>query len=104
VVKRGEVWWVDDPDAGSRPHLVLTRDRTVPVLRALLVVPVTRTVRGIPTEVPIGPEDGMPSEGVLSLDNVTSMPKAYLRERICELPPERMQRVCEALALATGCA
>lgn len=103
-MRRGEVWWADDPDAGSRPHLVLTRDSAVPVLSGLLVVPVTRTVRGIPTEVPIGIEHGMPSEGVLSLDNVTNMPKAYLRERICELPAERMRRVCDALALATGCA
>ena len=61
-MRRGEIWWADDPDAGSRPHLVLTRDSAVPVLSGLLVVPVTRTFRGIPTEVPIGIEHGMPSE------------------------------------------
>ena len=76
----------------------------MPVLSGLLVVPRDTDGRGIPTEVPIGIEHGMPSEGVLSLDNVTTMPKAFLRERICELPAERMRRVCDALALATGCA
>lgn len=103
MVRRGEVWWVEDPGAGARPHLVLTRDTAIPMLNALIVAPATRTVRGIPTEVRLGVEDGMPEACVLSLDNLTLMPKAFLRERICTLGPERMQRVCEALALATGC-
>ncbi len=102
-MKRGEVWWVEEPDAGARPHAVLTRDVAIPVLQALLVAPATRIVRGIPTEVRLGVEDGMPEECVLSLDNATLMPKEFLRQRICTLRPERMQRVCEALALATGC-
>lgn len=103
MVRRGEVWWVEDPGAGARPHVVLTRDTAIPMLNALIVAPATRTVRGIPTEVRLGVEDGMPEACVLSLDNLTLMPKAFLRERICTLGPERMQRVCEALALATGC-
>jgi mRNA interferase MazF len=103
-VNRGEVWWVEDPEVGARPHVVLTRDTAIPVLHAILVAPATRTMRGIPTEVRVGVEDGMPDECVLSLDNATLMPKAYLRERICELPSERMQHVCKALAIATGCA
>jgi mRNA interferase MazF len=102
-VTRGEVWWVDDPESGRRPHLVLTRETAVPVLNALIAVPATRTIRGLPTEVPLDANDGMPVECVLSLDNVTSMPKAFFRERICTLRPERMTSVCTALALATGC-
>jgi mRNA-degrading endonuclease toxin of MazEF toxin-antitoxin module len=31
------------------------------------------------------------------------MPKAFLRERICMLAPDRMSEICEALAIATGC-
>ena len=104
MVRRGEVWWAEDPDAGARPHLVLTRDAAVPLLGSLLVAPATRTVRAIPTEVPIGVEDGMPEECVLSLDNATLMPKAFLRERICTLGHDRMAEVCRALAAATGCA
>jgi mRNA interferase MazF len=103
VVSRGEVWWVEDPDAGRRPHLVLTRSAVAPVVHQLIAAPATRTVRGIPTEVELGTEDGMPESCVVSLDNVTLVPKAYFRERICTLRPERMDRVCHALALATGC-
>jgi mRNA interferase MazF len=69
----------------------------------VLGVPTTRTARRIPTEVELGSEDGMPEACVLSLDNVTVLPKAYFRERICTLGPERMDAVCRALARATGC-
>ena len=63
-MNRGEVWWVEHPDVGRRPACVLTRDAAIPVLRAVLVAPATRTVRGIPTEVALGPDDGMPEEVV----------------------------------------
>lgn len=103
LVRRGEVWWVHAPEAGRRPHLILTRDTAIPVLNSIVGVPATRTIRGIPTEVALGPEDGMPDECALTLDNVSSLPKTYLERRICELGPETMARVCRALALATGC-
>lgn len=66
---RGEIWWVEHPQAGRRPYLVLTRQALVPALHALLAVPATRTLRGIPTEVPLDHGDGMPQECALSLDN-----------------------------------
>ncbi len=100
---RGEVWWGEDPDAGRRPYLLLTRADAVPVLRAVLAVPATRTIRGIRTEVPLGPADGMPAECVLSLDSTTLMPKAFFTEVICSLRGDRMHEVCEALRIATGC-
>jgi mRNA interferase MazF len=103
VVKRGEVWWVEHPAAGRRPHLVLTRDSAIQRLKRVLGVPATRTIRGIPSEVELGPEEGLPERCVLSFDNMRVVRKAYFVERICTLGPERMQRVCEALALATGC-
>lgn len=103
LVRRGEVWWAEDPDAGRRPHLVLTRDSAMPVLHSVIAVPATTTVRGVPTEVPLGVEDGMPADGILLLDDLSLMPKAFFRERICVLGPERMYEVCRALAIATGC-
>jgi mRNA interferase MazF len=103
VVTRGEVWWVEDPVAGRRPHLVLTRDAAIPVLHNLLAVPATTSIRGIPTEVPLGPEDGMPKPCVLTLDNTTVLPKSFFRESICTLGPDRMASVCRALDHATGC-
>lgn len=102
-MRRGEVWWIEDPDAGRRPHLVLTRDKAVPVLNQVIAVPATRSVRGLPTEVELDTDDGMPDACVLSLDNVTLLPKAYFLEHICTLGPKRMDAVCRALARATGC-
>jgi mRNA interferase MazF len=101
-LNRGEVWWVEDPVAGRRPHLVLTRDAAVPVLNAVIAVPATRTVRSIPTEVPLTAEDGMPEACVLSLDNTTLVPKQCFAERICTLTPDAMTSVCRALGYATG--
>jgi mRNA interferase MazF len=103
-VRRGDVWWVEQPEEGRRPHLILTRDTAIPILNSVLAVPVTRTSRAIPTEVELGPEDGMPASCVVSLDNVRSLARVHFRERICTLGPERMRDVCRALAIATGCA
>jgi mRNA interferase MazF len=103
-VRRGEVWWVERPDAGPRPHLILTRDAAIDVVSSVLGVPATRTVRGIASEVELGPDDGMPERCVLTLDNTRVLQKAHFRERICTLGPERMASVCRALAIATGCA
>ena len=103
-MRRGEVWWVEPPETGRRPHLVLSRDGAIPVLASILVVPATRKFRGIPTEVALTTDDGMPDECAPSLDNVTVVDKAFLLERICALGPEKMDRVCRALALAAGCA
>ena len=102
-VNRGEVWWVDAPYVGRRPGCVLTRSGAIPVLRSVLVAPATRTIRGIPTEVLLDAEDGMPEECVLSMDNVTVVPKAMLTDRITTLSPQRLEEVCRALAIAAGC-
>ena len=103
LVARSEIWWVEHPDAGRRPFLVLTRQAAIPVLNALLAVPATRTVRQIPTEVVLDTADGMPEECALSLDNLTLVPKELFRSRITRLSVERMSEVCRALALASGC-
>jgi mRNA interferase MazF len=100
---RGEVWWGETPDDKGRPYLILTRDEAIPVLRTILVAPVTRRIRGIPTEVAIGPEEGLPTDGVASLDNVLTFPKAMLVRRVGALAPERRSEPCEALKAATDC-
>jgi mRNA interferase MazF len=102
-VNRGEVWWVEWPEVGRRPYLVLTRQPAIPVLSVLVAVPATSTVRNLPTEVRLGPDDGMPRECALSLDNVTRVPRSLFVERITRLSPDRMHDVCTALELATGC-
>ncbi len=102
-MKRGEIWWVERPNAGPRPHLVITRDAAIPVLNSVIGVPATRTVRNIPSEVELGPDDGMPERCALSFDNVRVLPKAYFTERICTLTAARMQEACRALGVASGC-
>jgi mRNA interferase MazF len=103
VVARSEVWWVEHPEAGRRPFLVLTRQAAIPVLNSVLGVPATRTIRQIPTEVVLDRADGMPEDCALSLDNVTTVPKELFRSRITRLSVARMTEVCRALALASGC-
>ena len=102
-MNRGEVWWVEHPEAGRRPHLLLTRQAAIPVLTAYVAVPATRTVRGIPTEVRLGADDGMPADCALSFDNIAVIPSAYFVERITKLGPDRLTEVCRALTIATGC-
>ena len=103
MVARGEIWWYEDPRAGRRPFLILTRDEAIPVLNQVLAAPATRTVRKIPTEVPLGVSDGMPTDCALSLDNVTLVRVTLCTDRITRLRGERMQEVCEALRIATAC-
>lgn len=98
-----EVWWGETPEEKGRPYLVLTRDEAIPLLRTILVAPVTRTVRGIPTEVPLGQEEGLPTEGVASLDNVLTFPKSMLVRRIGVLSATRRGEPCEALRAALDC-
>jgi mRNA interferase MazF len=103
VVTRGEIWWYEHPEAGRRPFLVLTRSEAVPVLHQLLAVPATRTIRGIATEVALGPADGMPVECVLSLDNLSLIRTAGCTERITAVRPDVLDRVCVALRFAIAC-
>ncbi len=101
--RRGEVWWGEIEDLGRRPFLVMTRSAAIPVLNHVLAAPVTRTVRNIPTEVSLGPDDGMPAECAASFDNLRVVPKAYLVDRICVLEPTRLLEACTALRSSVDC-
>jgi mRNA interferase MazF len=103
VVARGEVWWYENPRAGRRPFLILTRDEAIPVLNQVLAAPATRTIRRIPTEVELDSADGMPAPCALALDNLTVIRVALCTKRITRLGPARMVAVCEALRHATAC-
>ncbi len=102
-MRRGEVWWAGSPSGARRPYLILTRDAAIPVLAAVLAVPATRTVRGIPTEVQIDRTDGMPQACALSLDHLQLLPKDLFDRKICQLGPARLRSVCRALALSVDC-
>jgi mRNA interferase MazF len=83
--------------------LILSRSEAIPVLNEVTTAVVTRTIRGIPTEVRLGPADGMPEECVVNLDNLRHIPRAFLANPIATLSGPRMHEVCRALAIATGC-
>jgi mRNA interferase MazF len=102
-MNRGEVWWYELPDLGRRPGCIVTRQAAIPVLNSLLVVPATRTIRGIPTEVRLGPEDGMPTDCALTFDNLLAIPKVLLTERITRLGSAKLAELCSALNVAAGC-
>jgi len=103
VIARGEVWWGELPEVGRRPFLVMTRDAAIPVLYSVLAAPITRTVRGIPTEVALSPADGMPRDCAATFDNLRVLPKTHLVERLCTLDPVRMSDACAALRAAADC-
>lgn len=69
----------------------------------MLVAPATRTIRDIPTEVRLGRADGLPEECALTFDNLTTVPKALLTQRITEIPGARREELRAALRAATGC-
>jgi mRNA interferase MazF len=100
-VKRGEVWWADLPaPAGRRPVVLLSRDAAYAVRTAVTIAPVTRTIRDIPVEVHLGREDGLPARCVVNLDDVTTIPKSLLRERISSLSTVRIAEVDGAIRFA----
>jgi len=101
---RGEVWWCELPEAGRRPVVVLSRDAAIPRLRRTLIAPCTTTIRGIPSEVLLEPDDDpVPRTSVVNLDSVGSVSFGTLVERLGRLSDERMRRICKALEIAVAC-
>ena len=79
MVARAEIYWADlGPPAGRRPVCVLTRDAAVGVLQTVTCAPVTRTIRGIASEVEVGPGQGLPVPSAISCDNLITVPQAAL--------------------------
>lgn len=102
-MNRGDIWWAELPDIGRRPACILTRQAAIPILNSVLVALASRTIRDIPTEMPLGPADGMPADCVLSFDNLLTVPKALLTQRITALAPARLPELCSTLDIATDC-
>ena len=100
-MRRGEVWWAELlPPIDRRPVVLLSRDAAYRVRTSVTVGVVTRTSRAIPVEVPLGPEDGMPEQCVVNLDDILTIPKGRLAERITILSPQKMTAVSGAIIFA----
>jgi mRNA interferase MazF len=79
VVERGDIIWADlGPPARRRPVCILTRDAAIAVLTAITCAPITRTIRGIRSEVEIGDGEGLPDHGVINCDNLITIPIGLL--------------------------
>jgi mRNA interferase MazF len=81
----------------------MTRDEAIGALNEIFVVLATTTIRDLPTEVRLGPREGMPRECVLNLDHVGTVAKGFIGGRNTTLSAEKLHSVCHALDVATGC-
>ena len=99
--RQGEIWWAETEDK-RRPVLVVTRSEAVPVLTGVVVAPVTRTIREIPTEIQLGGAEGLPVECVASFDNLQRIRRSALTERVGDLGSRREQ-ICAALRVLADC-
>jgi mRNA interferase MazF len=99
---QGEIWWADTEDK-RRPVLVVSRTEAIPVLSYVIVAPVTRTVRNIPTEVGLGPDEGLPDLCAATIDNLQPVRRPFLTHRVGRLDPSRRMDLCRALAALADC-
>jgi mRNA interferase MazF len=90
-------------DVGKRPYLILSRSTVISVIDTLVMVPVTRSRRGIPSELELDESDGMPVPCVATFDNIQALPKSGLVGWITALDPIRMADACVALRAAVDC-
>jgi len=82
---------------------VLTRDPVADRIGAVVVAACTRTVRGLSSELRLGPEDGMPDACVATFDNLHTLRRAAFRHRITHLSEARMAEACRVLSSSLGC-
>ncbi|MBV9095270.1 MAG: type II toxin-antitoxin system PemK/MazF family toxin [Streptosporangiaceae bacterium] len=102
-MRRGEIWFAATP-GGDRPVLVLTRDPVADRIGAVVVAALTRTVRGLVSELELTPDDdGVPTRCVANFDNLHTLPRDTFRRRVVRLPSARMSQTCRVLLAATGC-
>lgn len=102
-MQRGEIWFAATP-GGDRPVLVLTRDPLAGRIGSVVVAALTRTRRGLVSELDLTVEaDGVPTDCVVNFDNVHTLPRRVFRRPVSVLAPARMAQACRVLAAATGC-
>jgi mRNA interferase MazF len=88
------------PPAGRRPAVLLSRDAAYRVRAAITVAPVTRTIRNIPVEVILDGSDGMPARCVVNLDDITTLPKVLIKQRMTDLSREKIRQIDAAVRFA----
>ena len=100
-MRRGEVWWAElPPPAGSRPVVILTRDAVLYSIDSVVMALVTRTIRGVPTEVVLGRRQGLPGRSVANLDNLLTVPRSRLKRQMGACASGKVKELNEALMAA----
>lgn len=100
-MQKGEIWWARLPEPiGKRPVVLLSRDEAYSVRNAITVAEITSTIRNIPVEVSLGPEDNLPKKCVINLDTIITIRKELLVERITILEPDKIDEVNKAIKFA----
>lgn len=103
-VSRGQIWLYEFAAPNKRrPVLILSRQEVIRLLRTVIVAPVTSTIRGAPSEVVVGVDEGLKHDSAVNLDHPQTVDQRKLRRYIGSLGSRKMQEVCVALAIATGC-
>jgi mRNA interferase MazF len=104
-VTRGDIWLYrfGRPDK-QRPVLVLSRQAALRQIRTAVVAPITTAIRGLPSEVRVGVEDGLKGDCVVNFDHLYTVPQQELRRWLGRLDQRRMREVCGAVEVALGCA
>lgn len=102
-MRRGEVYWhqFGKPDK-RRPVVVLTATRSLHYLDAATVASVTRTRRGVPSEVELSVDDGLPQVCAVNLHQIATVPQRHLGPYITQLTDSRMREIDDALTFALG--
>lgn len=103
VAHRGEVWFAEVPGDKRRPVLILTRDPMGRLLHSVICAPITSTIRGLATEVPVGQEAGLVSGSVANFDNTLLLARTRLLRQLGRANEQTMHAACDALAIAAGC-
>jgi mRNA interferase MazF len=102
-MKRGDVCWYTFPAPNKRcPVLILTRDSAIAVLNSLTIAPITSTIRSIPTEVVLTPDDGLLDTCAANFDNIQTIPKANISAPIAHLSASKMKAARSAIGFALG--
>jgi mRNA interferase MazF len=98
---QGQIWWANLPEPlGWRPVLILTRNDALPKLHYVTVAPLTRTIRGIDSEVILEPEDGVRARSAVTLDNIATIGQDLLTRHLTTLSADRMNEIWEAIHVA----
>jgi mRNA interferase MazF len=103
-IERGEVrlFRFPPPDK-ARPVLVLTRSTAIRYLSRVTIAPISSTLRGVPSEIALGIEDGMKQDCAVNLHNLITVPQDAVGPLLTRLSEERMRQVCGAIGFALGC-